>query len=74
VAVHGETWWRDRLGDAFLTIVRREQLTRRHTVIRKIARRWGTALDDLWSVGLREPRLGPGRPITANTSTGGSGR
>jgi HEAT repeat protein len=33
-------WWRDRLADAFKTIVKREGLTGRHAVMRKIRKRW----------------------------------
>jgi hypothetical protein len=33
-------WWRDHLADAFNTIVKREQLTGRHAVMRKIQKRW----------------------------------
>jgi hypothetical protein len=37
-------WWRQHLARlAFHTIVKREGLTRRHGVIRKIAKRWGDA-------------------------------
>lgn len=36
-------WWRRNLASAFHTIVKREGLTRRHAVIRKIAKRWGEA-------------------------------
>jgi HEAT repeat protein len=64
----GEDWWRDRLADAFRTIAARERLTRRHTVMRKLAKRWGAAtLDQLWSVGLREPGLGLGRSVASDT-------
>src|SRR5215471_4094712 len=40
---HGRTtdrWWREHLADAFQAIVRREQLTRRHAVLKKIQKRW----------------------------------
>jgi HEAT repeat protein len=33
-------WWRDHLADAFHAIVKREQLTGRHAVIKKIRKRW----------------------------------
>jgi hypothetical protein len=69
-----ELWWRDRLGDAFLTIVRREQLTRRHAVMKKIAKRWGNQLDELWSVSFRKPGLGKSRTVAPDTSPGGRGR
>ena len=42
-------WWRDHLADAFKTIVKRERLTRRHAVVKKIEKRWGSALGHLWA-------------------------
>ena len=42
-------WWRDHLADAFQLIVRREGLTRGHARMRKIEKRWGSALDQLWA-------------------------
>jgi HEAT repeat protein len=36
-----EDWWRQHLASAFRTIVKREGLTRRHAVMRRIAKRWG---------------------------------
>jgi hypothetical protein len=33
-------WWRQHLADAFRTVVVRERLTRRHAVMKKIAKRW----------------------------------
>jgi len=33
-------WWRDHLADAFHAIVRREKLTGRHAVMKKIQKRW----------------------------------
>jgi HEAT repeat protein len=49
-------WWRAHLTRAFQTIVKREGLTRRHGVIRKIARRWGDATRGLSATFiLREP-------------------
>jgi HEAT repeat protein len=44
-------WWRDHLADAFKTIVQRERLTRRHAVVKKIEKRWGNALEQLWAGG-----------------------
>lgn len=35
-----DAWWRDRLADVFTTIASREKITRRHAVMKKIARRW----------------------------------
>jgi HEAT repeat protein len=37
-------WWRDHLADAFHAIVRREQLTGRHAVMKKIRKRWPAIL------------------------------
>jgi len=45
----GDQWWRDHLADAFKTIVKRERLTRRHAVVKKIEKRWGGALQELWA-------------------------
>jgi hypothetical protein len=45
------TWWRDHLADAFKTIIKRERHTRRHAVVKKIEKRWGSALDQLWAGG-----------------------
>jgi len=47
----GDSWWRDHLADAFKTIVKRERLTRRHAVVKKIEKRWGSALEELWAGG-----------------------
>ena len=44
-------WWRDHLADAFQAIVKRERLTRRHAVVRKIRRRWGNLIEELWAGG-----------------------
>jgi hypothetical protein len=35
-----DAWWRDHLADAFHAIVRREHVTARHAVMRKIQKRW----------------------------------
>jgi hypothetical protein len=52
-------WWRDHLADAFKTIVRRERLTRRHAVVKKIEKRWGSAVEHLWAGGAgRAGRVG----------------
>jgi len=44
-------WWRDHLADVFKAIVKRERLTRRHAVVKKIEKRWGSALGHLWAGG-----------------------
>lgn len=36
----GDPWWREHVADAFRAIVKREGLTRRHAVIKKIEARW----------------------------------
>jgi HEAT repeat protein len=42
-------WWRRHLADAFKTIVRREKITRRHAVAKKIEKRWPREFKDLWA-------------------------
>jgi HEAT repeat protein len=44
-----DRWWPDRLADAFRVIVKREGLTRRHALVKRIEKRWGSALGSLWS-------------------------
>ena len=39
-----ETWCRDHLTDAFRAIVAREKLTRRHAVLKRIAKRWPSVI------------------------------
>jgi HEAT repeat protein len=42
-AAHARTrdaWWRDHLAEVFAAIVERERLTRRHAVLKRIAKRW----------------------------------
>jgi hypothetical protein len=43
-AASGDAWWRDHLQDAMHAIVKRERITRRHAVMRRIAARWPDAL------------------------------
>jgi hypothetical protein len=38
-------WWRQHLASAFQTIVKRERLTRRHALMKKILKRWPAILD-----------------------------
>jgi hypothetical protein len=45
----GDLWWRDHLADVFRIIVDREHLTRRHAVVKRIEKRWGRAVEDLWA-------------------------
>lgn len=40
-------WWRQHLAAAFQAIVRRERLTKRHAVMKRAAKRWGAAVQDL---------------------------
>jgi hypothetical protein len=44
-----DDWWRQHLADAFGTIAGREKITRRHAVMKKIAKRWPAALEELWA-------------------------
>jgi hypothetical protein len=44
-----DDWWRQHLADAFVTIVRREKMTKRHAVIKKIAKRSANVADELWT-------------------------
>lgn len=44
-----DDWWRQHLADAFRTIVAREKITRRHAVMRKIAKRWPGVVEELWA-------------------------
>jgi len=41
------SWWRQHLADAFRTIVARERLTRRHSAIKKIEKRWPRVLREM---------------------------
>jgi HEAT repeat protein len=40
-------WWRQHLATAFHTIVKRERLTRRHAVLKRVQKRWGAVVKDL---------------------------
>jgi HEAT repeat protein len=40
-------WWREHLADAFRAIVRRERVTRRHAVIRRIEKKWAGVFDEM---------------------------
>ena len=39
-----DDWWRGHLVDAFRAIVKREKLTARHAVMKKIQKRWPAIL------------------------------
>ena len=41
-------WWRAHLADAFRAIVAREKVTRRHRLVKQIAKRSGATLEQLW--------------------------
>jgi hypothetical protein len=41
-------WWRRHLAEAFRAIASRERLTRRHSVVRKIRKRWPEIFAELW--------------------------
>jgi len=45
----GDARWRHQLGEAFHAIGRREKITRRHAVMKRIASRWPEAAIALWS-------------------------
>jgi len=42
-----DAWWRAQLAAAFRAIARRERVTRRHVVVKRIAARWPDAVRDL---------------------------
>jgi hypothetical protein len=44
-----DDWWRQHLADAFATIAGREKVTRRHAVMKKIAKRWPGIAAELWA-------------------------
>jgi hypothetical protein len=44
-----DDWWRRHLADAFGTIVGREKITRRHAVMKKIAKRRPGVAEELWA-------------------------
>lgn len=44
-----DDWWHRHLADAFRAIVMREQITRRHGVLRRIEARWPAAFTALWA-------------------------
>jgi hypothetical protein len=44
-------WWRQHLAAAFRAIVRRERVTRRQAIIKKIQKRWPDALVELLQKG-----------------------
>jgi hypothetical protein len=42
-AAREDEWWRQQLAEAFRTIAKREKITRRHAVMRRITARWPQA-------------------------------
>ncbi|HEY6233603.1 MAG TPA: hypothetical protein VIW69_00695, partial [Candidatus Elarobacter sp.] len=44
-----DDWGRQHLADAFVTIARREKMTKRHAVIKKIAKTWPGTAEDIWA-------------------------
>jgi HEAT repeat protein len=42
-----DSWWRQHLADAFTAIVKRERLTRRHALLKRIEKRWPGVLHDM---------------------------
>ena len=55
-----QDWWRDHLVQAFRTIARRERLTRRNSIVKRLSTRWPEALDELYQGG-QGRQAGPGR-------------
>jgi len=53
-----DDWWRRHLVDAFRTIATREKITRRHTVMKKILKRWPAVISTLWRTTPRPSRRG----------------
>ncbi len=49
-----DAWFRERLADVFRAVVKRERLTRRHAVLKKIHKRWPGTFEQL--VGLEGSR------------------
>jgi hypothetical protein len=45
LAATGDRWWRDHLSEAFAAIVKREKLTRRHALMKKLTERSPTFLE-----------------------------
>jgi HEAT repeat protein len=43
----GSDWWRQQLAVVFHDIVKRERLTKKHAVLKKIAKRWGEVVANL---------------------------
>ncbi len=43
-----DVWWRDRLVDVFQAILKRERLTRRSAVLKKIEKKWRGRAEELW--------------------------
>jgi hypothetical protein len=52
----GGDWWTDHLGAAVRAIVSRERLTRRHSVLRRIDKKWPGILEHLLERTPRPPR------------------
>ena len=53
-----DAWWRDHLADAFVAIIARERLTKRHAVLRRVEQRWPGALGRLAESAGRAGRAG----------------
>jgi len=46
-----DAWWRSQLAAAFRAIARRERITRRHVIVKRIATRWPEAISELTARG-----------------------
>jgi hypothetical protein len=42
-----DPWWRAHVADAFHAIVKREGLTRRHAIMKKMAKRWPSVISEM---------------------------
>ena len=50
----GDAWFRERLADVFRVVVKRERLTRRHAVMKKIHQRWPSTFEQFLVAGQSE--------------------
>lgn len=53
-AVPRNDWWHQHLATAFSDIVQREKITRRHTIMKRISKKWHGVLDELMDKSGRE--------------------
>jgi hypothetical protein len=48
-----DAWWRQQIASAFRTIVKREKLTKRHLVLKRVAARWPEPLRKLMAPSMK---------------------